>query len=66
MKTVSNNKETKEIIKEVLIELLSERKDIFYDLIVEAVEDIALGKAIEKGRNNKFVSEEDVMAVLEA
>ena len=39
----------KQLMKEAVIESLQEQKSIFHDLIVEAIEDIALTNAIRQG-----------------
>lgn len=41
----------KELFKEALVELLQERKDFFQDVVVEAIEGVALARAIEEGEN---------------
>jgi len=54
------DKQPKKIVKEALIESMTEQQDIWLDLIREALEDYALGQAIEEGIENKPVSREDV------
>jgi hypothetical protein len=41
-----NTSELKELLKATLIEILQEQREVFTDIIVEAMEDIALAKAI--------------------
>jgi len=55
----------KEILKDALIEVFEERKDIFHELIAEALEDAALVQAIKEGENSKSASREEVFKVLE-
>lgn len=55
----------KPLLEEVFIKMIQERRGIFYDIVVEALEDIALGNAIQEGRQNHFVSEERIFAILE-
>lgn len=52
------------LIKESLVELIREKREEMYDLIVEAMEDVAMGRAIEEGRKGKFVSEDEIMKML--
>ena len=54
----------KELFKEVLVELIEERKDFFQDLIVEAIEDMALMRAIEEGKGSPTVPRDEVFEVL--
>ncbi len=55
----------KELFKEALVELLQERKDFFQDLVVEAIEDVALARAIEEGENTPIAPRDEVFEVLE-
>jgi hypothetical protein len=65
MELTLNDAKTKELIKEVILDLLKEKRDLFYELIMEALEEIALANAIKEGRQNEFVSEENIFALLE-
>jgi len=62
--TISETK-AKELLKEVIIELAQERRDLFFEIILEAFEEIGLANAIQEGRQNEFVSEESIAAILE-
>jgi hypothetical protein len=62
--TISEAK-AKELLKEVIIELAQERRDLFFEIILEAIEEIGLANAIREGRQNEFVSEESIVAILE-
>ncbi len=53
--TISETK-AKELLKEVIIELAQERRDLFFEIILEAFEEIGLANAIREGRQNEFVS----------
>ena len=55
----------KKLLKEVIIELVRERQDLFYELIVEVIEDIGLADAIREGRQDEFVSEDEINAIIE-
>ena len=56
--------QTKELLKEVVLELITERRGEFYEIIVEAMEEIGLAQAIREGRRDEFVSEEQITAIL--
>ena len=66
--TISNPVEDdirlKNIFKEALAEVLEERQDLFAEIVMEALEDFALVRAIQKGENSEEVSREEVMQVL--
>ena len=65
MELTLNETETKALLKEVIIELLQEREEWFFETLVEALEEIGLAKAIQEGRQDKFIAEADIMAILE-
>lgn len=55
----------KKLFKEALIEALEEKKDIFQELIAEAIEDVALVRAIQKGEKTNPVSKKEIRNILE-
>jgi hypothetical protein len=55
----------KALFKTALLEVLEERKDILRDLIEEALQDIALARAIEQGQRTEDVSRSEVFSILE-
>ncbi|MCI0695129.1 hypothetical protein L0337_24355 [candidate division KSB1 bacterium] len=55
----------KEILKKALIEVFEERKNLFYELIAEVLEDIALIRAIKEGETTESVSRTEVFSILE-
>jgi hypothetical protein len=59
-----SEKQAKALLKEVLIELLEEERDLFFEVMLEAIEEIGLANAIREGRQNEFVSEEQILAIL--
>jgi len=65
MELTLNETQAKALLKEIVIELVQEKRDWFFELIVEALEEVGLANAIREGRRNEFVSEEQVAAILE-
>ncbi|MCD6291630.1 MAG: hypothetical protein J7M34_14115 [Anaerolineae bacterium] len=63
---VLDEEQVKNLIRQVLVELLEERRSEFHELVMEAIEEIALANAIRAGRKNEFVSEDEIRSVLEA
>lgn len=59
-----DDKHMKELIKQALLELFQERRDLFYDLFEELIEDVGLANAMREGENSKIVSEKEVMRAL--
>ena len=62
--TVSDEK-TKELLTEVLVKMINEKQEVFREILLEAFEEVGLANAIAEGRRSDFVSEEEVMKVLE-
>ncbi len=60
-----SDEKTKELLTEVMIELIKTRRDIFHEIILEALEEVGLANAIIEGRKNDFVSEEKIFALLD-
>ena len=60
----SDDEKLKGLLKTALVEVLEERKDILRDLI-EVLEDMALARAIEKGRHSEDVQRNEILSILE-
>ena len=54
----------KELLKEAVLEVLEERRDLIYDVLAEAMEDFALAKAIKEGESSESVTREQVFQTL--
>ena len=55
----------KGLLKEAVLDALSERRDLFYDVIAEVMEDFALARAIEEGRAGDSASRDEVLKALQ-
>ena len=64
MQLTVDDEQTKELLKAVLVEMLQQKREVFYELVLEALEDVALGKAIEEGEETEFVDEQEIQAIL--
>jgi len=56
--------ELKNMMKEAMISVLVERKDLLEDAVSEAILDMKLGLAIEEGDTGEFVPESEVLSKL--
>lgn len=56
--------ELTEIVKEAVIAVLTERKDLLEDALSEAILDMKLGLAMEKADTGEYVSEEVILSKL--
>jgi hypothetical protein len=50
----------KDAMKAALVEVLEERADVVRDILAEALEDVALGRAIQEGERSDLISREEV------
>jgi hypothetical protein len=64
MSAATDPDKLKKIVKAALIEVFDERQDLIRDAVAEALEDIAMVRAIEEGLNSGPATEEEVMALL--
>jgi len=60
---ISKN-ELRELMKEALISVLTERKDLLEDAVSEAILDMKLGLAIEEGDTGEYVPESEGLSKL--
>jgi hypothetical protein len=65
IKDISRN-DLREIMKEAVTEVLTERKDLLEEAVSEAILDMKLGLAMEEADIGEYVSEESVLAKLKA
>jgi hypothetical protein len=52
-------------MKQAMLELLKERRDLIYDVFAEVIEDLALTNAIKEGESTESVKREEVFKTLE-
>jgi hypothetical protein len=59
-----DDKQMKDLIKQALLELFQERRDLFYDLFEELIEDVGLANAMREGESSEIVSEKEILKAL--
>jgi hypothetical protein len=64
MNAATDPEALKKIIKAALIEVFDERQDLIRNAVAEAIEDIAMVRAIEEGLGSEPATEEEVLALL--
>jgi hypothetical protein len=45
-----SDEKTKELLTEVIVDMLKTRREVFYDVVLEALEEVGLANAIAEGR----------------
>lgn len=53
--------ELKELVKETIVSVLTERTDLFENAVSEAILDMKLGLAIEEGDTGEYVPESEIL-----
>jgi hypothetical protein len=65
MQVSLDDEQTREMLTEILIDLIKTRKELFMEIFQDALEEVSLAKAIAEGRKNEFVPEENIFALLD-
>jgi len=63
--TISSN-ELKKLMRETFIDVLMKRKDLIEDAVIEAIEDIGLGIAMEEGRTDEYIENQEFIKKLDS
>ena len=64
MEALIDDQKIKDLFKQAIIEAIEEKKDVVYDLLMEAMEDIAMTRAIEEGATTGKANRDEVFNVL--
>jgi hypothetical protein len=54
----------KTLFKEALVEVIEENQELVSSILIEAIEDIGLSRAIEERKQSKTVSRDEIFKVL--
>jgi hypothetical protein len=65
MEASISDERIKELFKSALLEVLEERGDLLREALAEAIEDIALVRAIEDGEGTETITRDEVLSLLE-
>jgi len=65
MELLLNDIKAKELLTEIMIELMQSKREFFHDIVLEALEEVSLANAIIEGRKNDFIEEDKIFALLD-
>lgn len=66
MMTVSLEEDkVRSLLKEILLELMEDRPEVFHDIVLEAIEDAGLLAAVIEGETSENIGREEIDAILE-
>ncbi len=60
-----SDEKTKELLTEVVIELIQTKRSLLNEIILDALEEVGLANAINEGRKDDFVSEDEIFSILD-
>jgi hypothetical protein len=66
MATSIDEARLKDLLKSAVAEVLEERREFVKEIIEEAMEDVALARAIDEGVSTDAVSRQEVFTILES
>ncbi|WP_281795779.1 hypothetical protein [Desulforhabdus amnigena] len=55
----------KELMKQALVEVLEDRKEVIYEILSEVIEDIALAHAIAEGEATQPADKHEILDILQ-
>ncbi len=55
----------KQIVKTAILEIFQEQRDTIFDLLAETLEDLAMVRAIEEGKETEPVSRDEIFKLLD-
>ncbi len=58
-----DSRHLKDLVKEAVVEALEQQKSDLYDVVAEALEDIAMAHAIREGDQGDFVSRDEIFSI---
>jgi len=65
MEIVIDESKLKALMKEALVEVLEDRKEVIYEVLSEVIEDIALAQAIKEGETTEPVGKQEILDILQ-
>jgi hypothetical protein len=65
MQTIIDESKLRQVFKDVLVEMFEKKRNVFHDIVIEAMEDIALSRAIQEGEGSGTASKKEVFDILE-
>jgi hypothetical protein len=64
MELPMSERQTRKLLKEVVLELMQERHELFLDIMLEALEEAGLTAAIREGRQHDYVDGAEIRSIL--
>ncbi len=59
-----DDEKTKALLTEIMVDLIKNKREVLHEIMLEALEEVGLANAITEGRNDDFVSEDEIFSIL--
>ncbi len=59
-----DDEKTKALLTEIMVNLIKNKREVLHEIMLEALEEVALANAITEGRNDDFISEDEIFYIL--
>jgi hypothetical protein len=59
-----DDEKTKALLTEIMVDLIKNKREVLHEIMLEALEEVALANAITEGRTDDFVSEDEIFSIL--
>ena len=64
METLNDEVKLKNLMKQALLEAIEEKKEVVHNLLVEALEDVAMIRAIQEGEDSGPADRKEIFEIL--
>jgi hypothetical protein len=64
MEALLDDNKLKNLMKQAIIEAIEEKKDMVHDILVDALEDVAMIHAIQDGEDSGSVNRDEIFGIL--
>ena len=59
-----DDEKTKALLTEIMVDLIKNKREVLHEIMLDALEEVGLANAIIEGRNDDFVSEDEIFSIL--
>ncbi|MDO9213204.1 MAG: hypothetical protein Q7U23_05145 [Methylococcales bacterium] len=59
-----DDEKTKALLTEIMVDLIKNKREVLHEIMLDVLEEVALANAIIEDRNDDFVSEDEIFAIL--
>jgi hypothetical protein len=59
-----DGEKTKALLTEIMVDLIKNKREVLHQIMLDALEEVGLANVIIEGRNDDFVSEDEIFSIL--